>query len=77
MVIMQTDGWFERLKSYNSAWEIGTNMTQFPTIQARFDAALTIIEGAPTVGHNLEETKKLSADLDKAYEDAATAEANL
>ena len=52
-------------------------MTQFPTIQARFDAALTIIEGAPTVGHNLEETKKLSADLDKAYEDAATAEAKL
>lgn len=52
-------------------------MTQFPTIKARFDAALTIIEGAPTVGHNLEETKKLSADLDKAYEDAATAEAKL
>lgn len=50
-------------------------MTQFPKIQARFDAALSIIEGAPTGGGDPEETKKLSADLAAAQKSAEAANA--
>lgn len=50
-------------------------MTQFPKIQARFNAALAIIEEAPTGGGDPKETKKFSDYLAKA-QNAANAAAD-
>lgn len=48
-------------------------MTEFPKVQARFDAAMAIIEGASTGGADPEETKKLSAELSEVQKSADAA----
>lgn len=45
---------------------VGENMTQFPKIQARLDAAIAIIENASAGGADPAEVEKLSQDVAKA-----------